>query len=161
MRRVLSPLTWGFIFCIVCMWLFDASVTWGQKPRGQDIDSRTSDQHWISYLRTLKDTHNPEFPCLHGKPSQHSSQHSVQENPQLFSRKRNTTVNVIKGGAWSQSKPKNTPKHNPWTIHCTSERRDIDLPATAQTQIPQSIKPWQVTGSIPPTKDSFHNAVEP
>ena len=47
----MSPLTWGFIFCTVQMWIFDAAITWGQKPRGQDIDSRTVDQYQTPYLK--------------------------------------------------------------------------------------------------------------
>ena len=59
-------------------------------------------------------THNPEFPCLHGKPFQHSSQYSVQENPQLLSSKRETQLWILLKGMHEAIANPQTPQS---TIH--------------------------------------------
>ena len=115
MRRVLSPLTWGFIFCIVWMWLFDATVTWGQKPRGKDIYFRTLDQHWIPCLRTLKDTHTTQ--SFHVYTKSHLNTRPsiiVQENPQLFSSKRERQLWILLKGMHEAIANPQTPQS---TIH--------------------------------------------
>lgn len=99
----------GFIFCIVHTWLFNANVTWGQKPRVQDIDSRTLDKHWTSYH---KDKHTPQSFHVYMESNIHTgaSKFSTTEPTDILRQNRNTTVHIIKGDTWSHTKPTNTPK---------------------------------------------------
>lgn len=88
-----------------------------------------------------------------------ASKFSTREPTAILQQKRNTTVNIIEGGCTKPTKPANTPKHNPWTSHCTSEKE-------IQIRLPLHRHTFHKTltlekGPIPPTKDSFHNTVEP
>ena len=133
---------------------------WGRK------ESYTTERlNWTEFLTSRNITgqaHTPEFPCIPGQQSLHSSQQVQYKKTHSYSLiKQKHNSEYYDRGLMKPYQPTNSPKHNPRIIHCTSQRRVTDPPATAQTQIHRSIKPWQVTGPIPPTKGSFHNTVEP
>ena len=44
-----------------------------------------------------------------------------------------------------------------WTLHCTPERRNPALHTRTPTQASLTKKPWQATGTTPPTARKLHN----
>ena len=111
---------------------------------------------------TLKDKHTPKSSHVYMESNLHTqtSKFSTREPRAILQQIRKNNTEYYKRWCTKPYITHKQPKGQSSTIHFTLEKRDTDLPASAQTQIPRSIKHWQVTGLISCTKGRIHNTVE-
>ena len=150
-----SLLFWGYR-------ILNATVTQHQNPEAMKLIQifRSLLKSWHQW--TLKKKQIQRVPCLNGNEAPSWNQQFQCKTTHTYSPAKQQHKSEYDKRCYL--KLYQTHRHHNAhyrTIHCTSQRSDPAPPDRPQAHNIPNIKPWKITGSIPPTKIRFHHKLDP